>query len=60
MIAQDVQAVLPEAVSTDDEGYLAVSYTDMIPLAIEAIKELKERNEILIKFIKSKFSEFEI
>jgi hypothetical protein len=48
LIAQDVQAVLPEAISTtrvkDDETnteYLGVSYTDVIPLLVAAIKELK-------------------
>ena len=48
LIAQDVQAVLPEAISTtmvkDDETnteYLGVSYTDVIPLLVASIKELK-------------------
>jgi hypothetical protein len=43
LIAQDVQAVLPEAVSVADkqseEQYLGVSYTDIIPLLVAAIKE---------------------
>jgi hypothetical protein len=43
LIAQDVQAVLPEAVSVADkqseEQYLGVSYTDTIPLLVAAIKE---------------------
>jgi hypothetical protein len=45
LIAQDVQAVLPEAVSTtkiamdDDAEYLSVSYTDTIPLLVAAIQE---------------------
>ena len=47
MIAQDVQAVLPEAVSNDSDGMLNVSYTELIPLAIEAIKELKAKNSAL-------------
>ena len=48
LIAQDVQAVLPEAISTtmvkDDETnteYLGVSYTDVIPLLVASIKDLK-------------------
>jgi len=43
LIAQDVQAVLPEAVSvnTDELGTLGVSYTDVIPLLVASIKELK-------------------
>jgi regulator of replication initiation timing len=38
VIAQDVQAVLPEAVS-EKEGVLAVRYTELIPLVINAFKE---------------------
>jgi hypothetical protein len=47
VIAQDVQAVLPEAVSEDVNGFLGVSYTDLIPLTIEACKELKGKNDSL-------------
>ncbi|HKE59155.1 MAG TPA: tail fiber domain-containing protein, partial [Pyrinomonadaceae bacterium] len=39
VIAQDVEAVLPEAVTTDEEGYKSVHYHQLIPLLIEAIKE---------------------
>ena len=44
MIAQDVQAVLPEAVSVQDieTGVLGMSYTDVIPLLTAAIKEQRE------------------
>ena len=38
LIAQDVQAVLPEAV-TELDGVLGVQYTDVIPLLTAAIKE---------------------
>ena len=47
LIAQDVKAVLPEAVSVvpkeenDEEDYFGVAYTDVIPLLVAAIKELK-------------------
>ena len=41
VIAQEVQAVLPEAVSETDEGTLTVAYGNMMGLMIEAIKELK-------------------
>ena len=41
LIAQDVQAVLPEAVSETPDGYLGVAYTDVIPLLVASIKELK-------------------
>jgi hypothetical protein len=44
LIAQDVQAVLPEAVSVQDieTGVLGMSYTDVIPLLTAAIKEQRE------------------
>ena len=45
--AQDVHAVLPEAVSTDEEGLMAVKYGNLVGLLIEAIKDLKEEvNEL--------------
>jgi hypothetical protein len=40
LIAQDVQAVLPEAVF-DEQGTLMLAYTETIPLLVAAIKELK-------------------
>ena len=42
LIAQDVQQVLPEAIGTseiDGVEYLGVSYTEVIPLLVAAIKE---------------------
>jgi hypothetical protein len=41
LIAQDVQAVLPEAVvaQPDEIGTLSLAYTDAIPLLVAAIKE---------------------
>jgi len=48
LIAQDVLKVLPEAVNTNIQtGDLGVSYTEVIPLLVAAIKELKiELDEI--------------
>jgi hypothetical protein len=47
VIAQDVLAVLPEAVSTGDPENFGVRYTHLVPLLIKAIQELKkEINEI--------------
>jgi hypothetical protein len=40
--AQDVKAVLPEAVHTDEEGLHAVAYGNIVGLLVEAIKELKD------------------
>jgi hypothetical protein len=39
LIAQDVQAVLPEAVDNTDTENLALRYSDLIPLLVAAIKE---------------------
>ena len=41
LIAQDVQKVLPEAVNASDPEKLGIQYTDVIPLLVAAIKELK-------------------
>jgi len=50
IIAQEVNDVLPEVVTIrDDSGYFAVRYERLIPLLIEAIKELKAEVEILKK-----------
>jgi len=39
LIAQDVEKVLPEVVNTDDDGYKAIAYQNIVPLLIEGIKE---------------------
>lgn len=44
-IAQEIQEILPEIVSEDDEGYLAVNYTSIIPILVEAIKEQQDEIE---------------
>lgn len=47
LIAQQVQAVLPQAVHTNKEGMLSVSYGNLVGLLVEAIKELKTEIEEL-------------
>ena len=39
VIAQEIEKVLPDAVTTRESGYKAVNYEKIIPLLIEAIKE---------------------
>ncbi len=38
-VAQDIQKIFPELV-TDDEGILAVNYMGLIPVLVEALKEI--------------------
>ena len=47
VIAQEVQAVLPELVGTREDGYLAVKYEKMVALLIEAIKEQQKSIDML-------------
>jgi uncharacterized protein YaaQ len=53
LIAQDVQAVFPEAVNTNHDGKLGISYTDVIPLLVAAIKELNAKVDAQAEQIKS-------
>ena len=49
LVAQDVKDVLPELVSTDrsEHQYLNIDYTNIIPVLINGIKELKAENDEL-------------
>jgi hypothetical protein len=47
LVAQDVESVLPELVTTDGQGFKAVDYTKLPLLAVQAIKELKARHDEL-------------
>jgi hypothetical protein len=39
LIAQDVEAVIPELVYTDSKGYKSLAYDRLVPVLVEAIKE---------------------
>ncbi len=47
VIAQEVEAVLPEAVSEDAQGYKSVDYSKLTPLLIEASKAQQAQIELL-------------
>jgi exosome complex RNA-binding protein Rrp4 len=47
VIAQEVEAILPEVIGTDADGYKVVAYGNMIGLLVEAIKELKAEVDAL-------------
>lgn len=44
-IAQELQEVMPDAVSSSGDGYLAVKYDAVTPVLVEAMKELNDKVE---------------
>jgi hypothetical protein len=49
VIAQEVEKILPEIVTERSDGYKAVKYELIVPLLIEAVKELNEKVERIEK-----------
>ena len=47
LIAQEAEQTVPELVTTDEQGYKAVNYSQLPLLAIQAIRELKAENDAL-------------
>jgi hypothetical protein len=47
VMAQDVQAVAPLAVAAGDGGYLLVDYAALVPILIQAVRELSAKVEEL-------------
>lgn len=47
LLAQEVEAILPNVVLTDDEGKKLINYTALIPVMIDAIKALQKEVEAL-------------
>ncbi|MFN3783180.1 MAG: tail fiber domain-containing protein [Spirosomataceae bacterium] len=50
-VAQEVEKILPQVVNTasDEQKTKSVAYSDIIPVLVEAIKELSSKNEALQK-----------
>jgi hypothetical protein len=42
LIAQELRELYPDLVYEDDNGYLAVNYTGLIPVLVQSIQELKQ------------------
>jgi hypothetical protein len=53
LIAQDVEAVLPEAVDKSRE-YMGVAYGNLMGLVVEAIKELSDKVDSIQEYINTK------
>jgi hypothetical protein len=47
LVAQEVETVLPEVVGNGPDGEKALAYSELIPVLVEAVKELKAENEVL-------------
>lgn len=59
-IAQNVESVLPEVVTTDEQGYKAVDYSKITALLNEAIKEQQNQIENLTKQLELANSENDV
>ena len=47
LIAQDVEKVIPELVTTDDNGFKGIRYNNIIAVLVEAIKEQQDQIKVL-------------
>ncbi len=58
VVAQEIEAVFPELISTDHNGYKTVDYVKLTPILLQAIREQQKQIEALQEEQK-KFSELE-
>lgn len=56
-IAQEVEKVMPELVYTDEKGYKAVAYINVVPVLVEAVKTLKNQKDAEINALKAEVAE---
>ena len=54
LIAQEVEKIVPEVVSTDDKGMKAISYANLVPVLIEATKQLKAEKDAEIVTLRAR------
>ena len=59
LIAQEVEKVLPELVTTDERGFKAVKYNQLPLLLLQAVRELKAENDGLRKQVETQKQEFQ-
>jgi hypothetical protein len=52
LIAQDVEKVFPQVVDVIKDGNLGVRYTELIPVLVKAIQELKAEVDTLKQLVK--------
>ena len=55
-IAQEVEKILPELVSTDKNGYKSVAYANVVPVLVEAVKAQQKQ----ITQLKAKISRMDV
>jgi hypothetical protein len=60
VIAQEVEAVYPELVQTDADGYKSVEYGNLVAPIIEAIKELSHKMDSLFALYISQQSKIDM
>ena len=53
VIAQEVEAILPEIVATREDGFKAVKYEKMVPLLIETIKAQQKQIDQIMATLKT-------
>ena len=51
VIAQEVEEIYPELVTTDADGFKSVDYTKLAPVLIEAIKEQQKQIDELKRMV---------
>lgn len=62
IIAQELIKVYPELVNKGEDGYYSVNYTGLIPVLVEAVKDLRKKNGVLkanVKQLQGKVSQIE-
>jgi hypothetical protein len=51
-LAQELQKIFPEMVTSQENGILGIQYTELIPVLVQALKEQQDQIDLLNKRIK--------